>query len=326
MLIKQMRDRSLVLIVLLVALALGATAARAGVPYTGALVSFTSTTDGKPQDIPAILLKPEGDGPFPAIVLLHDCSGLGPGSSGSPARWANLLAAEGYVALMPDSFEPRGFAHGVCLVTTSGPQLRTTNPVPRAVDAYAALAYLRALPYVDGAHIGIMGGSHGGSTTLATMVDAPNPFLPADAQKSAGFAAGIALYPGCGAAYGGWSVERQSGNHGPVIAYSGVYKPLAPLLILVGEKDDWTPANDCQALAERAQAAGYPVTVKIYRGAYHSFDSDKPPRYLDERRNANKRDGHGATTGGDPVAWADAIERVKGFFGRYLRESAVATP
>jgi hypothetical protein len=47
---------------------------------------------------------------------------------------------------------------------------------------------------------------------------------------------------------------------------------------------------------------------------------------MDERRNANKRDGHGATTGGDPVAWADAIERVKSFFGRTLKPSAVATP
>jgi dienelactone hydrolase len=314
-----MRNRSLLSMFLLLALGLSASAARADVISSSALISFKSTTDGKPQDIPALLLKPQGDGPFPAIVIMHDCSGLGPGSSGSPARWANILAAGGYVIIMPDSFEPRGFPHGVCLTSASGPSLRTTFPVQRAVDAHAALDYLRGLSYVDGAHIGIMGGSHGGSTTLETMVDAPNPLLPQDAEAQAGFAAAIALYPGCGAPYGTWSGERQWGNRGPVIAYSGVYKPTAPLLILVGEKDDWTPANDCQALAERAQAAGYPVTVKVYPGAYHSFDSDKPPRYLDDRRNANKRDGHGATTGGDPVAWADAIERVKAFFARYLR-------
>jgi dienelactone hydrolase len=324
---RSLQDRSMARLgILILALLLAGVTARADVPYTSALVSFTSTTDGKPQDIPAILLKPAGDGPFPAIVIVHDCSGLGPGSSGSPARWANLLAAEGYVVLMPDSFEPRGFANGVCFVTASGPQLRTTNPIQRAADAFAALAYLRRFAYVDGDHIGLMGGSHGGSTTLMTLVDAPNPLLPADVRKSPGFAAGIALYPGCGAAYGGWSVERQSGNRGPVIGYDGVYKPIAPLLILVGEKDDWTPAAHCQALAERAQAADYPVTIKIYPGAYHSFDSDKPPRYVDERRNANKRDGHGATTGGDPVAWKDAIERVKSFFGRYLKPGAVATP
>jgi len=101
---------------------------------------------------------------------------------------------------------------------------------------------------------------------------------------------------------------------------------LAPLLILIGEKDDWTPADPCEALTKAAQAAGYPVTLKVYPGAYHAFDSERPPRYLDDRRNQNKRDGHGATTGGDPRAWADAIEQVKGFFGRYLKASVTATP
>jgi dienelactone hydrolase len=315
-----MRYRSLAsLSPLLLALVLGTTAARADVLYAGTAVTFQSTTNGQPQDIPATILKPEGDGPFPAIVVMHDCSGLGARSSGSPGRWAHLLAAQGYVVIMPDSFLPRGFDQGVCTTAATGPALATTLPGARVRDAYAALAYLRTLPYVDGQHVGIMGGSHGGSTTLATLVDAVDPLAPAGDGQHAGFAGGIALYPGCGAAYGGWSVERQWGNRGPVIGSSGVYKPVAPLLILVGEKDDWTPAGDCQALAERAQEAGYPVTIKIYPGAYHSFDSDKPPRYLDERRNANKRDGHGATTGGDPVAWADAIERVKAFFARYLK-------
>ncbi len=296
-----------------------ATPARADTLFSGTTVTVQSTTAGKPQDLPATLLKPGGDGPFPAIVILHDCSGLGARSSGSPGRWAQLLAAQGYVVLMPDSFLPRGFDQGVCTTAATGTQLATTFPNARVRDAYAALAYLRALPYVDGEHVGVMGGSHGGSTTLATLVDSVDPLAPPGEGQHAGFVAGIALYPGCGAAYGGWSVERQWGTRGPAIDYHGVYKPVAPLLILVGEKDDWTPAPDCQALAERAETAGYPVTVKIYPGAYHSFDSDRPPRYLDDRRNANKRDGHGATTGGDPVAWADAKLQVTAFFGRYLK-------
>ena len=98
---------------------------------------------------------------------------------------------------------------------------------------------------------------------------------------------------------------------------------MTPLLILIGEKDDWTPAEHCRVLAERAQAAGYPVMITIYPGANHSFDSNAPVRYLDNRRNANQPDGHGATTGGDPAAWADSIAQVKAFFGRYL-EGGVA--
>jgi len=306
-------------LVVLIALLVAVTAAHADTPYSGSTVTIASTTNGQPQDLPATLLRPEGTGPFPAVVIMHDCSGLGARSSGSPGRWGSVLAGAGYVVLIPDSFTPRGFPDGVCLVTTTGPTLRTTLPTARAIDAFAARDYLRRLPYVDGAHIGVMGGSHGGSTTLAAMVDAVNPLAPPEAAAGESFAAGIALYPGCGAAYGIWNVERQFRDRGPVTNYIGTYKPVAPLLILVGEKDDWTPAAHCAKLSEAANAVGYPVSIKIYPGAYHSFDSDRPPRYIAERRNANTPEGRGATTGGDPVAWKDAIEQVKTFFGRYLK-------
>jgi dienelactone hydrolase len=88
------------------------------------------------------------------------------------------------------------------------------------------------------------------------------------------------------------------------------------------EKDDWTPAEQCQALAQRAQEAGLPVSLKIYPGAYHAFDSAFPVRYIAERRNVNKEDGRGATTGGNAAAWQDRILQVKSFFGRYLRGAA----
>jgi dienelactone hydrolase len=300
----------------------GAEAAQAEELVTEFSATLTSTTDGRPQAISAIVLKPLGTGPYPAIVIAHDCSGLGPRSSGSPRRWGNLLAGQGYVVIIPDSFTPRGFPDGVCTVTNAsgGPALRTTLPLARAVDEFVALDYLRAQPYVEKNHIGLMCGSHGGSTTLATMVDAVNPLAMHQRPAGSGFAAAVALYPGCGARYGSWSVARQFSDHGPVTRYIGVYKPVAPLLILVGEKDDWTPADHCQALAQAAQGANYPVTIKIYPGALHSFDSNFPQRYIAERRNANTVEGRGATTGGDPAAWADAKQQVAAFFGRYLKD------
>ena len=98
-----------------------------------------------------------------------------------------------------------------------------------------------------------------------------------------------------------------------------MYRPAAPLLILIGDQDDWTPAEPCRRLAEAAQQAGYPVTIKIYPGAYHSFDSYNPVRYVPTRVNPNTPSGRGATTGGDPAAWADSSREVGTFFGRYLR-------
>ena len=60
-----------------------------------------------------------------------------------------------------------------------------------------------------------MGGSHGGTTTL-TAITRPGP------SGGGGFAAGVALYPRCATTWG------------PRTAY----RPAAPLLILIGDKDD----------------------------------------------------------------------------------------
>ncbi len=302
------------LFLFLCALALTPALARADVAYSGFGAIVPSRTGNAPQDLPATLLRPEGAGPFPAIVVLHDCSGLGPRSSGAPLRWGSVLAAQGYVVLIPDSFLPRGLPDGVCTAPPS-PQSASALPYARAIDAYSALGYLRTLPFVDGSRVGVMGGSHGGSSTLATMSKvAPD----VAARRPGAFAAAVALYPGCGARYGGWSVVRAGGDHGPVTEFKGLYEPVAPLLILVGDADDWTPAEHCRVLAERSAAAGFPVSIKIYPGARHSFDSPNPPRYVSTRNNANKPDGHGATTGGDPAAWADAVQQVKQFFAAHL--------
>src|SRR6266550_4253968 len=86
----------------------------AGCAGTTPDMSITSTTSGVTAHIPVTVSKPDGPGPFPAVVVMHDCSGVGPGSSGAPGRWAKELVSRGYVVVMPDSFTPRGHAGGVC--------------------------------------------------------------------------------------------------------------------------------------------------------------------------------------------------------------------
>jgi dienelactone hydrolase len=266
---------------------------------------------GETASLPFTLSKPAGDGPFPAVVILHDCSGLGPHSSGMPWRWSSELTQRGYVTIWPDSFTPRGRPKGVC----AGAAPPGITYEQRASDAYAALAYLASLPFVDARRIAVMGGSHGGSSTLATIVDPPENAKRTDT----GFAAAIALYPACGRSYGTWSVQRRKEPGTSITGYAGAFKPVAPLLILIGALDDWTPAEPCRKLAEAAQAAGYPVEIKVYPGAHHSFDSILPARYVAERINANSPTGRGATTGGNAEAWADAVDRVTGFLDRHAR-------
>jgi len=272
----------------------------AGCATTTSGLSITTTApNGSLEQIPAMVSKPDGPGPFPAIVIMHDCSGLGFGSSGAPGRWTAELVQRGYVVVLPDSFSSRGYSGGVCTVPLSQRRINVTFE-RRARDAYAALAHARSLPYVDGRRVGIMGGSHGGSTTLAAMIAPASDTAPLAEEKRAGFAAAVALYPAC------------------ALKTSGVYKPIAPLLILIGEKDDWTPAEPCRTLTEAARAAGHPVAIKTYPGAHHSFDGSNPERYVSARVNVNSPSGYGATTGGDRDAWNDSIREVAAFFGRHL--------
>ena len=288
------------------------------VAATTSLTLTTNTANGTLEQIPATLLKPEGPGPFPAVVIMHDCSGLGPRSSGAPIRWARELVERGYVIVVPDSFTTRGHAGGVC--TNPSPSRNNVAPARRALDAYSALAYLRTLTYVDGSRIGIMGGSHGGSTTLASVVAPETEREPLAQEKRTGFSAAVALYPNCAARLGGWRTVRQAGGSGPITNYVGVYKPVAPLLILIGENDDWTPAEPCRQLTEIARQAGYFVSIKVYPGAHHSFDSNFPVRYDPARVNGNSPTGRGATTGGDPKAWDDSVREVIAFFGQHLKK------
>jgi len=275
-----------------------------------AVVAWPATPVASGLDIPFVLTRPAGDGPFPAAIILHDCSGLGPRSSGSPWRWSSQLAARGFVTIWPDSFTTRGRPGGVCTVA-SGPRITFQR---RAADAYAALGYLRTLPHVDATRVAVMGGSHGGSTALAAIAD-----TAVNAKQSDRFAAAVALYPACGWSIAGWSVERAKDAGHRIVDYSGAFKPLAPLLILIGEADDWTPADPCRRLAAASRQAGHPVDIVVYPGAHHSFDSPAPLRFNPDRRNINSPSGRGATTAGQKEAWADAVTRVTDFLERHLK-------
>ena len=266
----------------------------------------TSAPNGASERIPVTVARPAGAGPFPAVVILHDCSGLGPRSSHAPARWARELTGRGYVVVMPDSFGTRGFPNGVC--TDPSPARVDVSPSRRQWDAYAALAHARALPDVDGRR-------GGGPGRLAWRLH------HADHDGSTRQRGGSArVRQGCrlrrrGRAVSGLRradrrLERGDGQR------CLPARRAAP--DLDGALDDWTPAEPCRRLVQAARGAGEPVAIKIYPGAHHSFDSANPVRYVPTRINANSPTGRGATTGGNAEAWADSIREVAAFFERHL--------
>src|SRR2546428_13739113 len=67
-------------------------------------LSFPNATPGKPLTVPAWEERPQGPGPFPAVVLLHGCHG-GSESNHEGARW---FPDQGYGALVVDTWGPPG--------------------------------------------------------------------------------------------------------------------------------------------------------------------------------------------------------------------------
>lgn len=237
----------------------------------------------------AALVLPAGEAKAPPILAMHGCGGPFPTRDG---QWAVTMARLGHVVLLPDSFGSRGLgsqcANRRRTVTVEG---------ARRQDAIASARWLMArtgTPPGSGAAtetstgtpsggVVMMGWSNGGSTVLATARAAAD--LPPGLFRR--FAA---FYPGC------HSFARDPG-----------WRPSAPVLILIGENDDWTPAPPCHELASRDPAD---IALIFYPGAYHDFDA--PDRPLKVRSDTTTPGGT-ATTGTNEPARQDALRRVPGW-------------
>lgn len=227
-------------------------------------------------------------GRHPAVVMLHGCGGVGAQDQPNARHrmWAEWLQARGHAVLFPLSFTARGLGQ-VCTVPLG---LRTVTPRDRVADVLAAHDWLAARPDIDTARIVLWGFSHGGSTVLAT--------LNAGRSAQSRFRQAIAFYPGC-------SAYAQAAARGERLRLA------APLQILIGEADDWTPAAPCHRYAEALQQAGQTASITGYPGAFHDFDN--PAGRLRVRADVPNgvNPGQGVTVGPDPAAREDAKRRIE---------------
>jgi dienelactone hydrolase len=206
----------------------------AGVALAGALVEFPNVSE-QPPKLLGYLARPAGDGPFPAVVVLHGCSGF---SAGGSLQLADQLKDWGYVALMVDSLGARGLA-----TACGGPFSDQPG------DAYAALRYLSQQSFVAPERVAVLGNSMGGSSALyAVDRDLMAQYFRRFTDR---FRAAVAYYPSCGI---------------PATLIA------APALILIGEADDWTPAERCRNMVAHARPDGAPIALTVYPGAHHGFN------------------------------------------------------
>jgi dienelactone hydrolase len=273
----------------LAALALGpAAAATVEVPSLDA-------PQGSAIMLPAHWFPAAGATAAPAVVMLHGCGGLYGAKGRLAERYTELAArlnAWGVHALAPDSLRPRGEKE-LCTQREGARKITLTQ---RRRDALGALQWLAAQPGVDARRLALLGWSNGGSTVLAATNLNQREVRAAPVQP----ALAVAYYPGC-------QNELQRG-----------YAAAAPLLLLLGEADDWTPAAPCKSLAA---TAGPQVEWQAFEGAVHGFDGTGVVRLRRDVPNG-VNPGRGVHVGGDPAARQAAAERLE----QFLRAQAFLPP
>jgi dienelactone hydrolase len=237
---------------LLVALFFSLTACATGhVKYRNSSLSNSDIISG-------YLSKPDGDGPFPAVVLLHGCAGLGldttyKGDFKNLQRYQTALREAGFVSLIVDSYGSRGMSTKELWTSSCG----GLDKWERQVDLTGAIRYLKTLPYVI-PKIGAVGQSQGGRMALVASGWKKTSF------REQLLTAAVAVYPSC------------------ILTRPRVIR--TPLLILIGDADLVTPASHCQEwvdefeseIGDELDVNGQPVGVVpeivIYPGVYHEYD------------------------------------------------------
>ena len=258
------------------------------VPAAAQIASFNSL-DG--TQIKALVFHPPSSSNDEAsrgtVVALHGCGGLyattGSRKGQLNARhqvMADLLVTEGYNAVFPDSLTPRGETE----LCTQKIGTRKIDQTQRRADVLGTLAWMATQPWAQPGHVALIGWSHGGSAVMSAT-DASRADVRAQSIKPA---LAVAFYPGCAA------------------ALKFGYKPSTPLVLMLGEKDDWTPPEPCVELGKVVGAE-----VNVFADSYHDFDNPVGQVRLRKDVPNGVNPGQGVHVGPNPAAREQAYTRLR---------------
>lgn len=238
----------------------------------------------------AQLFKPEGNGPFPVVIALHGCGGLGGHSEPVQVRyrdWAEELLKVGKAVLFPDSYGSREL----------GPQCRVrerrvTARRERVTDILAARQWLIQQSWAARDRISLMGWANGASALLWAV--RPQLLLH---HAEPDFRSAVAFYPDCRLSSGlGWSAR-------------------VPTLVLIGAKDDVSSPPACRQMVEGAHGRSALTRIVVYPSAYHDFDRPNLPLQA-IGPNPDAADPEKGHVGTDAEARADSQKRVAEWLAR----------
>jgi dienelactone hydrolase len=233
--------------------------------------------------------------PSPVVISLHGCGGLLNAKGGldrNRYRVAEYLNVEGMHMLAVDSFTPRGLK-SVCETRLN---LRSVDYEDRREDVFAAMRWLAQRADVDRTRIAVVGYSNGGGTVLSVL-DRTDKTVRGQPIRPR---AAVAFYPPCRPFVEMWNYEIS-----------------APLLLMIGALDDWTPPHYCPRLQARVKRAQPEAIFELiqYPDSHHGFDGYGELRV---RTGLPTKSGT-ATVGANPEARDKALRRMFDFLSEAMQ-------
>jgi carboxymethylenebutenolidase len=187
------------------------------------------------ETVQGMLYAPEGKGPFPALVVIHEWWGL----NDWVKEQASRLADQGYVTLAVDLYRGK-------VATTPDEAheiMRGVAPDRAARDLHAAVEFLRSQPNVKKDRIGSIGWCMGGGYSLDVALQEPTLT--------------VAVI-----------------NYGHLAADSASLKKInASILGIFGGQDRGIPVDDVKKFEQALKQQGNRVEVVIYPDAGHGFEN-----------------------------------------------------
>jgi dienelactone hydrolase len=242
-------------------------------------INVESRWRGKPLTIHAQVLVPgKRDGKIPAMIIVHGSGGMRDAREFAYAREFNALGVAGVVI---DSFTPRG-------IKSSVRDQSTVSSYDMLVDAVSTLKAIANHPAIDPARIGMIGYSKGG--TVAVKLALQRYMQPLTGGE-AGFATLIAMYPWCG---------DMPLDFRPTSS--------APLHMLLGADDRYVGVEGCNEYGKKFASAGGNLTLKIYPGAQHGWDTPGATHWSDAAGQNGKNCVYDEIS---PGTWIERSSKIK---------------
>jgi len=205
----------------------------------GRMDAVTNTTipgqNGGP-DVRAYVARPQGEGPFPVVIMIHEFFGLNQSIVGK----AQGLAEEGYLVVAPDTF--RGST--TAWIPRAIYQVIRSKPEQVNQDLDAVYAWIESQPEAAAQPVGILGFCYGGRTSLTYSL------------HNNRLAATVIFY-------GSPETDPE------------VLRALpGPVLGIFGGADNSIPVEDVGAFEAALDQAGIPNEITVYDGQPHAFVTD----------------------------------------------------